>query len=865
MGVDGPAMISDTVSTGVHHGLTVEEAAKRLHDYGPNLLPSSPKRPIWAIALKLTLEPVFLLLLGAGMIYLALGDPIDAIVLLVFVVLSGAISVVQEKRADSILESLRDLSAPRTLVVRSGETVRIPGQDVVTGDLMVLVAGDRIAADGQLDPGAQVTVDESMLTGESEPVTKSASEGGERAYVYSSTMVVSGRGLATVTATGRESRVGKIGAALETITETPSSLNREISGFIKGFGILALITSVVVTVSYGLSQHDWLEATLAGITVAMGLLPEEFAVVLVVFLAMGAWRISRHQVLTRDRVGIETLGSATVLCTDKTGTLTHNSMSVMALWSPESLKPSLMSHNSIQALIESDKHVLHVAKLACDPMSADPMEQAILTAWNQRSSETQHGYLENRAAQRICREYPVGPGFLAMTNAWSNLVPDELFLAMKGAPETVINQCDLTQSARESVYQQLNIMASGGLRVLALASAASTELALPNSQSSLQMKFVGLVGLADPLREEVPESVQACLKAGIRVVMITGDHPHTAIAIAQQASIVDLGEHQEDVLMTGRELDAITDAELTAKIEEVRVFARVQPLQKLRIVRALQARGHVVAMTGDGVNDAPALKAANIGIAMGERGTDVARESATLVLLKDDFSSIVKAVSRGRQIYANLRKAIGFIVSIHVPIAGLSVFPILFGQPMLFLPVHIAFLEMVIDPVSSFVYESQPADPALMTQAPRPANESLYPIHMMIESLGLGVVGLLVLLGLNVALEGFNLPEYQIRTVVFIGLVATGFAIVSLNLHSRKLIKIDVLKTNRSFLLIASCTLVLLAILVFVPQMREIFKFHEIPALWFLGAITGGFSISFLLGLVFRRAVHKLFPRNPSY
>jgi Ca2+-transporting ATPase len=347
--------------------------------------------------------------------------------------------------------------------------------------------------------------------------------------------------------------------------------------------------------------------------------------------------------------------------------------------------------------------------------------------------------------------------------------------------------------------------------------------------------------------------------------MITGDHPHTAIAIAQQASIVDLGEHQEDVLMTGRELDAITDAELTAKIEEVRVFARVQPLQKLRIVRALQARGHVVAMTGDGVNDAPALKAANIGIAMGERGTDVARESATLVLLKDDFSSIVKAVSRGRQIYANLRKAIGFIVSIHVPIAGLSVFPILFGQPMLFLPVHIAFLEMVIDPVSSFVYESQPADPALMTQAPRPANESLYPIHMMIESLGLGVVGLLVLLGLNIALEGFNLPEYQIRTVVFIGLVATGFAIVSLNLHSRKLIRIDVLKTNRSFLLIASCTLVLLAILVFVPQMRKIFKFHEIPALWFLGAITGGFSISFLLGLVFRRVVHKLFPRNPSY
>jgi Ca2+-transporting ATPase len=792
------------------------------------------------------------------MIYLVLGDPIDAIVLLVFVFLSGAISVIQEKRADSILESLRDLSAPRTLVMRSGETVRIPGQDVVAGDLMVLVAGDRIAADGWLDPGSQVTVDESMLTGESEPVTKSAAGGSKRAHVYSGTMVVSGRGLAVVTATGRETRVGKIGLALETITETPSSLNREIAGFIKGFGILALITSAVVIVSYGLSQHDWLGATLAGITVAMGLLPEEFAVVLVVFLAMGAWRISRHQVLTRDRVGIETLGSATVLCADETGTLTHNRMSVVALWSPESLELKFAPHNSIQSLNESGKHLLHVATLACNPMSADPMEQAILSAWSQRSPETQHGHVDDHAAQKICREYHLEAGFLAMTNAWSNLLPDGLFLAMKGAPETVINQCDLTQSVRESVYKQLNIMASGGLRVLALASAASTDLELPNSQSSLQMKFVGLVGLADPLREEVSESVQACLKAGIRVLMITGDHPHTAMAIALQASIVDLGGHQENVLMTGRELDAITDTELTEKIEQVRVFARVQPLQKLRIVKALQSRGHVVAMTGDGVNDAPALKAANIGIAMGERGTDVARESATLVLLKDDFSSIVKAVSRGRQIYANLRKAIGFIISIHVPIAGLSVFPILFGQAMLFLPVHIAFLEMVIDPVSSFVYESQPADPALMTQAPRPANESLYPIHMLIESLGLGVIGLLVLLGLNVALEGFDLPENQIRTIIFIGLVATGFALVFLNLHSRKLIKTNILKTNRSFFLIASCTLVLLAILVFVPQIREIFKFHEIPVLWFWAAIAGGFSVSFYLGFVFRRTAHTL-------
>ena len=828
-------------------GLTTQEAERLLALHGPNALPRSPGRSWWLLIRGVGSEPMFQLLMAAGIIYFVLGDFSDALILMVFVVLSGAISVIQEKRSENILESLRDLSAPRALVVRSGQTVRIPGRDVVPGDRMVLVEGDRIAADGRLVSDAQLMVDESLLTGESEPVAKSSGSTGDAQRVYSSALVVRGRGLAVVTATGRDTEIGKIGASVAQILERPSPLHHDAARLVRVFGILALITSAVVMASVGLSQQNWIDAALAGITVAMGLLPEEFAVVLVVFLAMGAWRISRHQVLTRDRAAIETLGAATVLCTDKTGTLTLNHMTLMtvAIWR----SPGHVMHTIAGTAMHdpSVARLLGVAASACDATPSDPMERAIHAAQPPDESSV------HRAVRR---EYRLSAAVMAMTNAWSSPGDAKLDLAMKGAPEAVLAQCDLTSAEIAQVHDQMNVMAGHGLRVLAVASGQYDETLLPNAQTDLRMRYEGLIGLADPLRPGVPQAVCACAEAGIRVVMITGDYPHTAMTIARDAGIVTSEMQPQDVVMTGQELVTLDADALAARLDGIRVFARVQPLQKLQLVQALQRQGHVVAMTGDGINDAPALKAADIGIAMGERGTDVAREAAALVLLNDEFSAIVKAIARGRQIYANLRKAIGFIVSIHVPIAGLAALPVMFGQPMLFVPVHIAFLEMVIDPVSSFVFESQPEDTDLMKQPPRSRQESLYPLRLMIDSLGQGGLGLAILLALYAGLHWLDLPLDQIRSVMFIALVAIGFSIVVLHLQMRQIIELATLRLNRPFLVIAGGTLTLLAVMVFVPWCRELFRFQAIPALWFVAAIIGGFvTVTFAWSLV--RTVYR--------
>lgn len=830
-------------------GLTNQEAERLLALHGPNELPRASGRSWWMLIRGVGSEPVFQLLIAAGIIYFVLGDFSDALILMVFVVLSGAISVIQEKRSENILESLRDLSAPRALVVRSGQTVRVPGRDVVPGDLMVLVEGDRIAADGRLVSDAQLTVDESLLTGESEPVGKRSGSTGDAQRVYSSALVVRGRGLAVVTATGHHTEIGKIGASVAQILERPSPLHHDAARLVRVFGVLALITSAVVMTSVGLSQQNWIEAALAGITVAMGLLPEEFAVVLVVFLAMGAWRISRHQVLTRDRAAIETLGAATVLCTDKTGTLTLNHMTLMAaaIWrSPEHVLYTLADAPKRDPSI---LRLLGVAASACDATPSDPMERAIYAAHH-----AAHPHHESSACREVRREYRLSAAVMAMTNAWS--VPGDamLDLAMKGAPEAVLEQCDLSPTEIVQVHDQINAMAGRGLRVLAVASAQYAETSLPNVQTDLRMRYEGLIGLADPLRSGVPQAVRACAEAGIRVVMITGDYPHTAMAIARDAGIVTSDMQPQDVVMTGQELMTLDADALAARLDGIRVFARVQPLQKLQLVQALQRHGHVVAMTGDGVNDAPALKAADIGIAMGERGTDVAREAAALVLLNDDFSAIVKAIARGRQIYANLRKAIGFIMSIHVPIAGLAALPVMFGHPMLFLPVHIAFLEMVIDPVSSFVYESQPEDPDLMRQPPRSLQESLYPMRLMADSLGQGGLGLGILLALYAALYWLDLPIDQIRSVMFVALVAIGFAIVVLHLQMRQIIELAALRLNRPFLVIACVTLTLLTVMLFVPWCRELFRFQAIPTLWFVMAIAGGFVMVTLIWTLARAA-----------
>lgn len=830
-------------------GLSDHEASRRLSRYGANALPRDHGRSWLRIAIGVVAEPVFQLLMAAGAIYFFLGDTTDALILLFFVAASAAISIIQEGRSERVLQSLRDLSSPRAVVVRSSGQRRIAGAEVAVGDLLLLIEGDRVAADAVLLDATDLQLDESLLSGESVAVTKHLSMPQDvRPRVFCGTMVVKGRGLARVIATGVHTEMGRIGATVASLADRPSHLAHDSVRLMKAFTLVAIAVSIAVMLGYAWLGHDWADAALSAITVAMGLIPEEFAVIFAVFMAMGAWRMSRHRVLTRQRSAIEALGSATVLCTDKTGTLTINEMRVRAVATADGHLYGLLDGASADVVA-----VMDAAAQACEARPTDPMERAIVRALLEYSGADQ----TTRHLEILVREYRFSPEFAAMTNAWRDGELPKCRVAMKGAPEAVLGCCRLGPQALAAVRRAADDMASKGLRVLAIAAAECEASALPVEQRELRMTFVGLVGLADPLRDAVPAAVAQCQQAGIRVVMITGDYSLTAVAIAHQAGIVDDHDDSEQCMITGDILDGMTDEDLGSRIDQLKVFARTRPHQKLRIVRALQASGEVVAMTGDGVNDAPALKAADIGIAMGGRGTDVARESSSLVLLDDDFGAIVTAIARGRQIFENLRHAIGFVVAVHVPMAGLAALPLLMGQPMIFLPVHIAFFEMIIDPTSSVVFETERADPRLMQRPPRDPRESLYPTALMARSLGQGAVVLLLLAIAYAGLHAVGLAQGEVRTLALIAFVSCGLALVIAGMRSARSLKSIVWQPNRSLVVIAAVTFMMLAIVLGSGWLREVFRIDLPPPFWLAMALAMGMVAYVLLRLTHRFIDHS--------
>ena len=697
-------------------GLSEGEARARLAAEGANELPQPDRRTPLRIVLEVLREPMFSLLLGGGAIYLLLGDFKEALILLVFAGLSIVITVIQETRTERVLEALRNLASPRALVIRDRKRKRMAGRDVVRGDLILLSEGDRVPADARLIESSDLQADESLLTGESVPVGKRASHkpvqpipapGGEVSpYVYSGSLVVRGSGLAEVIATGPKSEMGKIGQLLHGLQTEPPKLQTQTRNLVRLAAIGGGAVSVCVMLLYGLFRGGWLEALLAGITIGMSMLPEEFPVVLTVFMAVGAWRISRARVLTRRSTAIEVLGSATVLCTDKTGTLTENQMSVAEMRTDSTLwrrGEGVSGEESFRQLI------VHGA-LASAPDAFDPMERAIgdlaQASLGPEGQDVSFG-------MKLVRTYGLRPDLLAVTQVWQ---PDEsgsLIVAAKGAPEAISRLCRHSGRQEADLQASVDAMAAEGVRVLAVAQAKYTGPELPDTPAEFDFKLLGLLGFADPLRPSVPTAVAQCLSAGIRVVMITGDYPATAIAIAHQAG---LGATEA---VTGDRINELDDGALTLIARESEVFARIVPGQKLRIVQALKSDGQIVAMTGDGVNDAPSLKAAHIGVAMGGRGTDVAREASSIVLLDDDFGSIIAAIRLGRRIYDNLLKAMTFIVAVHVPIAGLALLPLILGLPIIFSPIHIAFLELVIDPVCALVFEAEKEEDDIMRRPPR--------------------------------------------------------------------------------------------------------------------------------------------------
>lgn len=840
-GAGAPAS-SSFMDLGGMQGLSEQEAAERMVRDGPNELPAQKPRNVLAIALEVAREPMFLMLVAAGAIYLMLGEPTDALLLLGFVFVVMGITITQERRTERALEALRDLSSPRALVIRGGVQRRIAGREVVGGDLVVLAEGDRVPADGLLRRGINLSVDESLLTGESVPVRKLPSSeareldkpgGDDLPSVFSGTLVTAGQGIVEIVATGLRSELGKIGRALEQVQPEPTLLQKETGRLVRTFAIVGLAACSVVVVVFALTRGGgavaWKQGLLAGIAMAMATLPEEFPVVLTVFLALGAWRISRSRVLTRRMPAIEMLGAATVLCVDKTGTLTQNQMTLRQV-AVDGVAVDLSSPPG--ALPDNVCRLLENAVLASKRDPFDPMERALHLAADRLVRDT--AFLH--PGWSLVREYPLSPGLLAVSHAWGTGDGDEVVIASKGAPEAIADLCHLSSERQESFSRDVAALAAMGLRVLGVARGVARTGTIPEAHHDLSLELVGLLGLEDPLRPTVPAAVAECRAAGVRVVMITGDYPATAVSIARQAGL----EHC-DAVITGPELDRMSVEELAGRISDVQVFARVVPEQKLRIVTALKANGEVVAMTGDGVNDAPALKAAHIGIAMGGRGTDVARESASLVLLDDDFSSIVAAIRLGRRIFDNIKKAVAFILTVHVPIAGLSMIPVFFGDwPLLLLPIHIVFLELIIDPSCSLIFEAEGAEANVMQRPPRRPDERLFSAPTVRIAVLQGLSVLAACLGVFMFTRAGH-PAEAARAATFATLV-TAFVVVILVNRSWTRSVVEMLRvpnTSLRWVLLGTCAF--LAMALSIPFAQRLFRFAPLETPDLLVSLGAGF------------------------
>jgi Ca2+-transporting ATPase len=802
-------------------GLSSAEAVLRLSRDGPNALPAARSRNLLAIAWQAAREPMFMLLLGCAVLYLLLGDVREGLLMFSLVVAALGITLYQEGKTEHALAALRELSSPQAVVFRDGVPVPIDCRQVVSGDLCLVREGDRVPADGVLVDGTGVLVDESLLTGESVPVRKACASadappppapgGDDQPFLYSGTLLLQGHGLLRIIRTGGATAIGRIGAALDQLAPGRSPLQHQVDRLVTLFAIGGAGVSVFLAAYYLATGGGWIEALLAGLALAIALLPQEFAVVLAVFPALGAWRLARAQVLTRRLAAIETLGATSVLCVDKTGTLTENRMRVAALFSGG---VSLMLDSATEALPEPVHALLEFAVLASAPDSADPMDQALRRLGARTLAGTEHLH----PAWTMAHEYGMTPALRAVSHVWLMGGGGDVAIAAKGAPEAIVDLCHLAPSAAAALLAEADRMAAGGLRVLAVAQARFAGPPWPEIAHDFDFVALGLIGFADPLRPGVPEATRLCRRAGIGVVMITGDYPATARQIALEAGI------EARDIVTGDELAALADADLARRLRGGAVCARVAPEQKLRIVQALRAGGAVVAMTGDGVNDAPALRAAHVGVAMGGRGTDVAREAASLVLLDDAFPTIVQAIRRGRQIFSNMQKAMRYIVAVHVPTAGMALIPVLLGWPVMLAPVHIVFLELLVDPTCSLAFENEPPEPGLMRRAPRAPGAPLLGWRMLADGMVVGGAALAAaLLGYGWALQAFTLPEA--RAFGFTVLVLADIALV-FACRSRDDTIVGVIRApNKIVWIVSAAACMALALALYVPALAAMFYF----------------------------------------
>ena len=731
----------------MENGLTSLKAKELQSKHGKNLLCTQKKDSFFKKVIEIICEPMFLLLLAAAIIYFVLGEARDGAIMLIFVIAIIGIDVVQEWKTDKTLSALKELSAPHVKVIRDGITQDILSEDLVPGDIMIISEGCKISADGFVIKCNDLCTDESSLTGESQGVWKIVADNVDtlpdsenywrKDYCYAGTLCIQGFAYILVDKIGTDTEYGKIGMNIASVSEEKTPLKKQTDSLVKISAILAAILFVLVVIItyFNISDYEFkdriIAAILSGITLSMAMIPEEFPVVLTVFLSMGAWRLAKKNSLVRKLPSVETLGAVSVLCVDKTGTITVNQMSVSDVY----------SHTN------DEKKLTEIIGLACETDAYDPMEKAILAYCNE------NGYNENNLFDgELISEFPFTNELKMMGHVWKK--NDNIVIAAKGSAEQILTICTLSNAEYDEIMKKAEEMSSLGLRVLAVAyNNVDTIADIPKNIMDCKLKLLGLIGFSDPPRESVKSDIERCTKAGIKVVMITGDNGVTASSIAKQVGI----KNHENII-TGNMLNEMDDITLREKVKTVNIFSRVVPEHKMRIVKAFKDNGEVVAMTGDGVNDAPALKAADIGIAMGKRGSEVSREAADLILLDDNFTTIVETVHDGRRIYDNIRKAVGYIFSIHIPIALSSLFAPMLGIPpsaLLLLPLHIVILELIIDPTCSIVLERQPSETDIMERPPRNPKEKLLSLRQFMKS---------VLQGIVIFIASFGMYLYMLNT-----------------------------------------------------------------------------------------------------
>lgn len=807
-------------------GLTQIEVNKLIKTDGFNELPTLKKQNWFITFFRILSEPMLLLLVICGLIYLFIGEAQDALILLVGVFFIIGITYYQERKTEKTLEALKNLASPLALVIRDGIQKRIPGREVVRGDIVMINEGDRIPADAMVLSCENLSIDESLLTGENISVRKqvwdgvaeiSRPGGDDLPFVYSGSLVVSGRGVIKIFSIGIKTEIGKIGKSLETIKDEETLLHKQTAIIVRTVAIIGLFLSSIVVLFYTFFRGSFIHGLLAGLSLSMAILPEEFPIVLLIFLTMGAWRISKRKVLTRKSSAIETLGAATVLCTDKTGTLTLNKMELTNLFANDSFFE--IENNKSLNIPEKFHSLLEFGILASQNDPFDPIEKELNKIGNLYLKNTDHIH----KGWDLIKEYPLTKELFALSHVWKSPHKNDYMIASKGAPESIVSLCHLSDTEKDKILNKVLEMSERGLRVIGAAKAVFSNDKLPDNQHKFDFEFIGLFGFVDPIRPTVPASVSEAHSAGIRVIIVTGDYAGTASFIALNIGIPNYKD-----IVTGEQITKMNHLELREKVKTVNIFARILPEQKLLIVNALKANGEIVAMTGDGVNDAPALKSAHIGIAMGERGTDVAREAASLVLLNDDFSSIVSAISLGRRIYENLKRAMGYIISVHIPIAGMSLLPLFFNFPIVLFPVHIAFLELIIDPSCSTVFESEKEDANIMKRPPRKMSDPLFTKWTLLINIlqGFGLLVSIFIIYFYVIKTGHS--EAEARSFAFSALVISNLMLIVVNLSWSKNVFQILGTVNKTFMVVITGALSCLFIALYVPYFSNILHMTSI-------------------------------------